>query len=75
MENKVNEISNSNIFYHDYSMHLNLISKIPIIFSFSTVDNVVKEEDVRELYENYRGPKNLIELSIEHHEDRPLDFI
>ena len=56
-------------------MHLNLISKIPIIFSFSTVDNVVKEEDVRELYENYRGPKNLIELSIEHHEDRPLDFI
>lgn len=50
VQNKVNEISDSDVFSNDYSMHLNLIGKIPVIFAFSTSDNVVTEEDVRELY-------------------------
>ena len=36
---------------------------------------MVKEEDVREMYELYTGPKKLSQFSCLHPEDRPKNFI
>jgi hypothetical protein len=55
-------------------MYLNLL-EIPALFVYSTQDIVVRESNVRELYENYKGYKGLIAIEALHHQDRPKDMI
>ena len=52
------------------------------MFCYSTIDEVVKEEDVLELYESFKGRKKLFQIEgtfpvieARHHQDRPKSFI
>jgi len=56
-------------------MHLNLLQDIPALFVYSNRDVVVKEENVMELYNTYRGNKRLTMISSMHHQDRPGNMI
>lgn len=52
------------------------------MFCYSTIDEVVKEEDVLELYESFKGRKKIVKIEgtlmyieARHHQDRPKYFI
>lgn len=45
------------------------------MFIYSKVDNVVMEDDVKDLFKDYKGFKEIKSISVLHHEDRPKDMI
>ena len=48
---------------------------MPIIFIYSTADVVVHQENVKELYNSYKGTKDIIAMECLHHQDRPKFII
>jgi hypothetical protein len=56
-------------------MHLNLLVDVPIMFVYSSEDIVVKEENVRELYNSYKGHKQLRKIDALHHQDRSKQMV
>ena len=45
------------------------------MFGYSENDEVVREEDVLEMYESYKGRKKLMKMQVRHPQDRPKQFI
>jgi pimeloyl-ACP methyl ester carboxylesterase len=74
VEGKVEQLVGHSIFETDFMMHLNLID-LPVLFFYSTQDVVVLEENVRELYESYKGQKQILRIDAMHHQDRPKEAI
>lgn len=74
VESKVQQLVGLDIFETDFMMHLNLLD-LPILFLYSTQDVVVREENVRALFESYKGQKQLLKIDSLHHQDRSREAL
>lgn len=74
VKSKVADMLGFDIFGIDYAQTLGTYADIPILFGFSHSDQVVRPEDVHEVYSAYRGEKYLLEIKSNHSEERPKEF-
>ena len=45
------------------------------MFAYSENDEVVRAEDVLEMFDSYKGRKKLMKMQVKHPQDRPKKFI
>lgn len=74
VESKVQQLVGLDIFETDFMMHLNLLD-LPVLFLYSTQDVVVREENVRALFESYKGQKQILKIDSLHHQDRSREVL